>query len=597
MNSIMANIKQNHNYLNLNILLLKMALIWPLETKIFRTAHKVFQYSTAFILFSVSVGQFMAILKTNDLRLISSTVDVFTLTASAMYKQLFVAGNIVSMRYIVDVIHKDFYEMPLVENKAKRPKTFRMKHHLRYAGLFSKIHVTSAVILAVIWCFGPLLVKPQMSLNPARNPGENLTIPAFGNETSYNGPSSFGSPHGSDLLEYPLFVQTNVLLFGNDTESNSGRKNNIENRNEPKSDTEKSSGQSGDISAYDDKNDIGKAKTQNGQSGYTANDKNAIGKPQTNNEQSGDIANENDSHKAQSGNFDGIRTQTSQTTSPTPQGSDRLRKGSKGEVDSKHSVQYDSLNQRRILPMNVWTAGISYHNSPWYEIMFGIQFWAMLMSSVIYLAIDAFYFSIIYICCGQLQLIHISMENMFPPEGDGSDGTKGRDGSDGRGRDRMVRLINEIDNARLCKIARLHAHVLRLVRFLEQTFTSTIMVDFLHAVTSLSFALFHFQTAQGLVEFTKMYVFLIVCILHQFLNNYFGEIMKYWQSQLSYSTYETPWYFRDRQFKKSIQIITARTRVPIMLNGLKMYVLCLASFIEFMKRIFSYYTVLREISK
>ncbi|XP_026677440.1 uncharacterized protein LOC113466327 [Diaphorina citri] len=113
------------------------------------------------------------------------------------------------------------------------------------------------------------------------------------------------------------------------------------------------------------------------------------------------------------------------------------------------------------------------------------------------------------------------------------------------------------------------------------------MVDFLHAVTSLSFALFHFQTAQGLVEFTKMYVFLIVCILHQFLNNYFGEIMKYWQSQLSYSTYETPWYFRDRQFKKSIQIITARTRVPIMLNGLKMYVLCLASFIEFMKRIFS----------
>ncbi|KAI5728347.1 hypothetical protein M8J77_014905 [Diaphorina citri] len=162
-----------------------------------------------------------------------------------------------------------------------------------------------------------------------------------------------------------------------------------------------------------------------------------------------------------------------------------------------------------------------------YEIMFCIQFWAMLMSCVIYLAIDAFYFSIIYICCGQLQLIYISMENMFPPEGDGSDGTKGRDGSDGRGRDRRVRLINEIDNARLYKIARLHAHVLRLVRFLEQTFTSTIMVDFLHAVTSLSFALFHFQTAQGLVEFTKMYVFLIVCILHQFLNNYFGEIMKY----------------------------------------------------------------------
>ncbi|XP_026686158.1 uncharacterized protein LOC113471300 [Diaphorina citri] len=96
-----------------------------------------------------------------------------------------------------------------------------------------------------------------------------------------------------------------------------------------------------------------------------------------------------------------------------------------------------------------------------YEIMFGIQFWAMLMSCVIYLAIDAFYFSIIYICCGQLQLIYISMENMFPPEGDGSDGTKGRDGSDGRGRDRRVRLINEIDNARLCKIARLHAHVLR----------------------------------------------------------------------------------------------------------------------------------------
>ncbi|KAI5723539.1 hypothetical protein M8J76_007742 [Diaphorina citri] len=88
-------------------------------------------------------------------------------------------------------------------------------------------------------------------------------------------------------------------------------------------------------------------------------------------------------------------------------------------------------------------------------------FWAMLMSCVIYLAIDAFYFSIIYICCGQLQLIYISMENMFPPEGDGSDGTKGRDGSDGRGRDRRVRLINEIDNARLYKIARLHAHVLR----------------------------------------------------------------------------------------------------------------------------------------
>ncbi|KAL1452857.1 hypothetical protein WDU94_007045 [Cyamophila willieti] len=94
-----------------------------------------------------------------------------------------------------------------------------------------------------------------------------------------------------------------------------------------------------------------------------------------------------------------------------------------------------------------------------------------------------------------------------------------------------------------------------------------------------------------------MYVFLFVCILHQFLNNYFGEIIIYWQVRVSDATYETPWYLRNATFRRSIQIITARTRTPIMMNGLKMYILCLHSFIEFMKRIFSYYTVLKNVSK
>ncbi|KAL1452856.1 hypothetical protein WDU94_007044 [Cyamophila willieti] len=48
--------------------------------------------------------------------------------------------------------------------------------------------------------------------------------------------------------------------------------------------------------------------------------------------------------------------------------------------------------------------------------MFAIEFWAFLISCTIYLAIDAFYFSTIYICCGQLRLIQDSMKNMFPSD-------------------------------------------------------------------------------------------------------------------------------------------------------------------------------------
>lgn len=53
-----------------------------------------------------------------------------------------------------------------------------------------------------------------------------------------------------------------------------------------------------------------------------------------------------------------------------------------------------------------------------YEILFIVEFWAFSISIAIYLAIDTFYFSAIYICCGQLQILDLSMRNMFPLDTD-----------------------------------------------------------------------------------------------------------------------------------------------------------------------------------
>ncbi|XP_017304444.1 uncharacterized protein LOC108254021, partial [Diaphorina citri] len=165
-----------------------------------------------------------------------------------------------------------------------------------------------------------------------------------------------------------------------------------------------------------------------------------------------------------------------------------------------------TLKNRRTMPMNVWLP-FNFAYSPAYEIVFVLESFAFFMSALLYLSIDCFYFYLIYIICGQLKLLDASFKTLFTIEENLRRDQEGQKTLVSE-KDQLA-LIKEVEpswikdnqkayrdrilNQHLERIINLHAVVLDLVRLIEVFFSSPIVVDFLHAILSLSFALFQTQ--------------------------------------------------------------------------------------------------------
>lgn len=226
-------------------------------------------------------------------------------------------------------------------------KLFRMLHHLRYAKVCSKYHFLSAIMLALIWCFGPLLMphaatglvdsEINMTLGIRSNEGSRRANLFQLNQTVDR--SSY-RPENYDLQErlekegtteydvagHPLFVnnRNNMERMENAREMQNPRRSpyrgkNYGNQNRHDEIAEKSN----DVELVDPSILYG-----------TSNNK----------------SNPNMDPDRKSGSLPQLRK-------PKPKG--------RNHSEPAYEGKYTSLKQRVILPMNVWTGKFCYINSPW----------------------------------------------------------------------------------------------------------------------------------------------------------------------------------------------------------------------------------------
>ncbi|XP_008482312.1 odorant receptor 85b-like [Diaphorina citri] len=252
-----------------------------------------------------------------------------------------------------------------------------------------------------------------------------------------------------------------------------------------------------------------------------------------------------------------------------------------------------TIKNRKVMPINIWLP-INIAESPAYEIIFALESYTFSMSTLLYLSIDAFFFYLIHVISGQLKLVDASFKSLFIlderlkhehatrlrqmsklPDAGSLTVSKSI-----RLEDSLRQYRHHVLNRNLNSIVKIHATVLELIRTVEILFSSTIGIDFLHAILSLSFALFQTQMTVAFIDTVKMYLFLVICIVHQFSNNFFGEMLIHFQHIIVNSIYESPWYTGDAAFKRSVRIITNRSLKPVKLEGFKMFILCLHTFVE-----------------
>ncbi|XP_054275803.1 uncharacterized protein LOC128994966 [Macrosteles quadrilineatus] len=135
----------------------------------------------------------------------------------------------------------------------------------------------------------------------------------------------------------------------------------------------------------------------------------------------------------------------------------------------------------------------------------------------------------------------------------------------------------------------------KIIRDIDSLLRSMVIVDFGHAVISLSFAMLQTITSNTLFEWFQMCIFIGVCILHQFLNNYFGEILSQQQLSVSDAVYEIPWVEGSDLQKMAVYMTLNQANHPTRLSGWRMYHLKLSTFVEFMKLLASYFLVLQSL--
>eukprot|EP00102_Acyrthosiphon_pisum_P022144 XP_016659354.1 PREDICTED: odorant receptor 67c-like [Acyrthosiphon pisum] len=121
-------------------------------------------------------------------------------------------------------------------------------------------------------------------------------------------------------------------------------------------------------------------------------------------------------------------------------------------------------------------------------------------------------------------------------------------------------------------------------------------MDYLHGITSLTFALFQLTISTSVMETISVMCFFCMSIWHQYLNNFFGEFIIQKQLSVCAVVYNVPWWRCDKRIRQLLTLMILRSIKPTFITGFYMYKLSYESFISFVKALYTYYMVLRRVN-
>ncbi|BES91693.1 Odorant receptor [Nesidiocoris tenuis] len=163
----------------------------------------------------------------------------------------------------------------------------------------------------------------------------------------------------------------------------------------------------------------------------------------------------------------------------------------------------DSSLEEMALPMNVYDPFAS--QGVLFSFFYLTCHYGLVSSTHIYMAADCFLFTSVHLANGSLKTVNDMLEEMASE----------------KKKDKFK--MGDVTNRKLVDCVKLHAHTLIFIRKTDKLFRSLILVDVLHAIISLSFAMLQASESKGVFEILKMIIFVAYCFLHQYLNSYFGQ--------------------------------------------------------------------------
>ncbi|BES91695.1 Odorant receptor [Nesidiocoris tenuis] len=213
-----------------------------------------------------------------------------------------------------------------------------------------------------------------------------------------------------------------------------------------------------------------------------------------------------------------------------------------------------------------------------YFLLYVTGHYAIILSAHIYMAADCFLFTSIYVANGAFQTLQDKIERMESLKGE------------------KDRYQQDEAHQYLKSCIKLHVHILDYMRKTDKLFRSMILVDVLHAIISLSFAMLQASESKGIFENLKMVFFVAVCFIHQYLNSHFGQNLIDQQTLVSDKvTVAVPWTEAPQTFKKTYMLLITGTQPVRKLSAWSVYKLQYSTFLEFVKSMISYYMVLRQL--
>ncbi|XP_060840575.1 odorant receptor 83a-like [Rhopalosiphum padi] len=257
---------------------------------------------------------------------------------------------------------------------------------------------------------------------------------------------------------------------------------------------------------------------------------------------------------------------------------------SKGD---RSDFQY--YNDPKSYPLSCWIPFTL--NENWmFLVLFVCHSIALVLTMLVYLGIDTYFFGAIYAVGGQIELLNTSLNN-------NENNLAQLENSSCTNLTLMYTEKQRIHcYSTLRECVKHHILILDYIKNIRKLFNTLILMDYLHGITSLTFALFQLTISASVIETISVICFIFMSGWHQYLNNFFGEFII--QKQLSVCTalYNVPWWRCEKRVRQLLTLMILRSIKPTLITGYYMYKLSYESFISFVKALYTYYMVLRRVN-
>ncbi|KAL5239505.1 hypothetical protein ACI65C_006915 [Semiaphis heraclei] len=243
---------------------------------------------------------------------------------------------------------------------------------------------------------------------------------------------------------------------------------------------------------------------------------------------------------------------------------------------------FQYYNDPKSYPVSCWLPFTLDEN--WlFLVFFACNSIALVLIVIIYLGIDTYLFGAIYAIGGQIELLKTSLNN-------NENTLEQFENSSGTNRISIYTGKQQIQYySTLRECVKHHILILDYITNIRKLFSTLILMDYLHGITSVTFALFQLTISASVIETISVMCFICVSVWHQYLNNFFGEFII--QKQLSVCTvlYNVPWWRCDKRVRQLLTLMILRSNKPTFITGFYMYKLSYESFISFVKALYTYY--------